>query len=193
MEHICVFCGSSSGDLPQFAEVARSLGATLVRRGYGLVYGGARVGLMGAVAEAVLEQGGEAIGVIPGELAAKEIAHDGLTELIVVGSMHERKAVMAERADGFIAMPGGMGTLEEIFEVLTWAQLGIHAKPCGLLDVGGYFDPLLRFLDDAVSHRFLRSDHRAMLLVASEPNEMLDAFEGYRPIEVKKWLDASHT
>ena len=193
MEHICVFCGSSSGDLPQFAEVARSLGATLVRRGYGLVYGGARVGLMGAVAEAVLEQGGEAIGVIPGELAAKEIAHDGLTELIVVGSMHERKAVMAERADGFIAMPGGMGTLEEIFEVLTWAQLGIHAKPCGLLDVGGYFDPLLRFLDDAVSHRFLRSEHRAMLLVASEPHEMLDAFEGYRPIEVKKWLDASRT
>ncbi len=193
MEHICVFCGSSSGDLPQFAEVARSLGATLVRRGYGLVYGGARVGLMGAVAEAVLEQGGEAIGVIPGELAAKEIAHDGLTELIVVGSMHERKAVMAERADGFIAMPGGMGTLEEIFEVLTWAQLGIHAKPCGLLDVGGYFDPLLRFLDDAVSHRFLRSQHRAMLLVASEPNEMLDAFEGYQPIEVKKWLDASRT
>jgi uncharacterized protein (TIGR00730 family) len=148
---------------------------------------------MGVVAEAVLEQGGEAIGVIPGELAAKEIAHDGLTELIVVGSMHERKAVMAERVDGFIAMPGGMGTLEEIFEVLTWAQLGIHAKPCGLLDVGGYFDPLLRFLDDAVGHRFLRSEHRAMLLVASEPNEMLDAFEAYRPIEVKKWLDASRT
>ena len=191
MEHICVFCGSSSGDLPQFAEVARSLGATLVRRGYGLVYGGARVGLMGAVAEAVLEQGGEAIGVIPGKLAAKEIAHDGLTELIVVGSMHERKAVMAERADGFIAMPGGMGTLEEIFEVLTWAQLGIHAKPCGLLDVRGYFDPLLCFLDDAVSHRFLRPQHRSMLLVASEPDEMLDAFEGYRPIGVKKWLDAT--
>ncbi len=193
MEHICVFCGSSPGDRPQFAAAARSLGATLVRRGYGLVYGGARVGLMGAVAEAVLEQGGEAVGVIPGELAAKEIAHDGLTELIVVGSMHERKAVMAGRADGFIAMPGGMGTLEEIFEVLTWAQLGIHAKPCGLLDVGGYFDPLLRFLDDAVSHRFLRSQHRSMLLVASEPNEMLDAFEAYRPIEVEKWLDATGT
>lgn len=191
MSALCVFCGSSSGDRPVFIEAARELGTTLVRRGYGLVYGGARVGLMGAVADTVLEHGGEVVGVIPRALAAKEIAHDGLSELLVVESMHQRKAEMAARADGFVALPGGMGTLEEIFEVLTWAQLGIHSKPCGVLDVDGYFQPLLRFLDAAVERRFLRPQHRSLLQVSASPDALIDAFEAYRAPELPKWLDAS--
>jgi uncharacterized protein (TIGR00730 family) len=193
VKYVCVFCGSSAGDDPVFAEAAVSLGASMVERGYGLVYGGASVGLMGTVADTVLQRGGDVVGVIPAALAAKEIAHQGLTELLVVDSMHARKAAMAERADAFVALPGGMGTLEEVFEVLTWAQLGIHAKPCGLLDVGGYFDALLHFLDNAVSHRFLRPQHREMLIVASQADDLLDRFERYRPVEVRKWLDATRT
>lgn len=191
MSSMCVFCGSSSGDRPVFLEAARHLGATLAQRGYGLVYGGARVGLMGAVADAVLQAGGDVVGVIPQALAAKEIAHDGLTELVVVDSMHQRKAEMAARADGFIALPGGMGTLEELFEVLTWAQLGIHRKPCGVLDVDGYYGALLGFLDAAVERGFLRSRHRQLLQVSTSAEALLDAFEAYQPPDLPKWLDVS--
>jgi len=191
MKRICVFCGSNSGNLPEFSEQARTLGETLVRRGYALVYGGASVGLMGVLADTVLACGGEVIGVIPGALADKEIAHGGLSELVVVGSMHERKARMVELSDGFIALPGGMGTLEEMFEVLTWGQLGIHCKPCGLLDVRGYFFPLLNFLDEAMHRGFLSSHHRDMVLVAGDADELLDAFEDWQPVETKKWLDAA--
>lgn len=190
MKRICVFCGSSSGNLPDFSERTRALGETLVLRGYGLVYGGASVGLMGVLADAVLARGGEVIGIIPGALADKEIAHSGLSELVVVDSMHERKGKMVELSDGFIALPGGMGTLEEMFEVLTWAQLGIHRKPCGLLDVRGYFFPLLNFLDEAVIRGFLRPHHRDMVLVSGDADELLDAFENWQPVETKKWLDA---
>ncbi|MGD8331374.1 MAG: TIGR00730 family Rossman fold protein [Acidobacteriota bacterium] len=193
MKNICVFCGSNSGNLPEFAEGARALGETLARRGYGLVYGGASIGLMGALADAVLAGGGKVIGVIPGALADKEIAHRGLSELVVVDSMHERKARMMALSDGFIALPGGMGTMEEMFEVLTWAQLGIHRKPCGLLDVEGYFFPLLNFLDEATRRGFLRSHHRDMVLVSGDADELLDAFGAFQPVEVKKWLDVDET
>lgn len=191
MNRICVFCGSSAGDRPEFSAAARRLGATLAGRDLGLVYGGASVGLMGVLADAALAAGGEVIGVIPAALVSKEIAHSGLSELVVVDSMHQRKARMAELADGFIALPGGMGTMEETFEVLTWAQLGIHQKPCALLNAAGYFSPLLSFLDSAVQRGFLRRQHRDMLLVSSDPDELLDSCAAYRPVEMAKWLDPS--
>ncbi len=175
MARICVFCGSDLGARPEFAAAAREMGRELVRRGLGLVYGGGRVGLMGVIADTVLEAGGSVVGVIPEALSAKELAHEGLTELRVVASMHERKALMAELSDAFVAIPGGLGTLEEFCEVLTWAQLGIHAKPCGLLNVEGYYDPLLALFDHAVAERFVRPEHRALVLASDESTLLLDA------------------
>jgi uncharacterized protein (TIGR00730 family) len=188
MKRLCVFCGSSTGDAPAYAAAAHALGTTLARRGIGLVYGGASVGLMGAVADAALEAGGEVIGVMPEALAKKELAHAGLTDLRIVGSMHERKALMAELSAGFIALPGGLGTLEELFEVWTWAQLGYHAKPCALLNVAGFYDPLIAFLDGVVAHRFLKPAHRDMLVVAEDSDALLDRLAAYRPPDVGKWI-----
>mgnify|MGYP001426154159 CR=1 FL=1 len=173
---ICVFTGSRSGLRPEYAEAARRLGRELVARGYGLVYGGGNVGLMTVIADTVLELKGHVTGVIPNSLVSKEVAHLGLTALRVVDSMHERKALMAELSDGFIAMPGGIGTMEEFFEVLSWAQLGLHDKPCALLNIAGYYDPLIQFLDHAVSEDFIKPKHRALLVVASEPSRLLDRF-----------------
>ena len=186
---VCAFTGSSPGARGEYAAAARDFGRALVERGGELVYGGGNVGLMGVLADAVLARGGKVIGVIPEALVAKEVAHRGLSELRVVASMHERKAVMAELADAFVALPGGLGTLEELFEVLTWGQLGLHAKPCGLLNVCGYFDGLLAFLDRAVDERFVRSEHRALLITASSPEELFARLDAQRPQPVAKWLD----
>jgi uncharacterized protein (TIGR00730 family) len=174
---ICVFTGSSRGRRAGYSDAARRLARQLVERGYGLVYGGGNVGLMGVIADAVLQCGGHVTGVIPDALVSQEVAHGGLSELRVVQSMHERKAAMAELSDGFIALPGGIGTMEEFFEVLSWAQLAIHQKPCGLLNVSGYFQHIVRFLDYAVDQGFLKPKHRALLTVAEEPGELLDRFE----------------
>jgi uncharacterized protein (TIGR00730 family) len=189
MARICVFCGSSPGTDPRYLEAAREMGRTLAGRGLGLVYGGGSVGLMGAVADAVLEAGGEVTGVIPQVLQIRELAHRRLTSLRVVGSMHERKALMAELSDGFIALPGGMGTLEELSEVLTWAQLGLHARPCGLLDVAGYYDPLIAFFDRAVGAGFLRREHRRLLVTGTTPAALLDQFQAFSPPEVERVID----
>ena len=188
-KRICVFAGSSPGRQPQYVDAAQQLGEELCARGYDLVYGGGRVGLMGTVADSVLGNGGQVIGVIPEALAEKEVAHEGLTDLRIVTSMHERKALMAELSTAFIALPGGLGTLEELFEVLTWVQLGIHTKPCGLVNVGGYFNGLLEFISHAVEERFLKSDHRSMILVDSDIKGLLDAVEAFVPPAVEKWLD----
>jgi uncharacterized protein (TIGR00730 family) len=193
MQRICVYCGSSPGRLPEYREAARSLGYELAARGLGLVYGGASVGVMGAVADAVLERGGEVIGVIPSALARKEVAHDGLADLIVVGSMHERKARMAELSDGFIALPGGWGTLEEIFEMLTWAQLGFHRKPCGILNVAAYYDGLVSFLERAIEERFVREEFRPLMLVEEEPSQLLNRFREFKAPRVRKWLGPEET
>ena len=176
LRRLCVYCGSSPGARPAYAEAAQALGSLLAHEGIGLVTGGGRVGLMGAVADAVLEAGGAAVGVIPQALFEREVGHEALTELHVVGSMHERKALMAHLSDGFVALPGGLGTLEEIAEMLTWSQLGLHPKPCGLLDVEGYFAPLVRFFDHATAERFVRPEHRAMLVVERTPEALLAAF-----------------
>ena len=189
IKRVCVFCGSSPGVTPAFGERAARLGEVIATQGMGLVYGGASVGVMGRLADATLAAGGEVIGVIPRALVDMEVAHDGLTELRVVASMHERKAVMADLADAFIALPGGIGTLDELTEVLTWAQLGLHTKPTGLLDVEGYFAPLLEFLDGAVRSRFLQPMHRAMLLVDDDPERLLGAFRAYQPPPPFKWVD----
>lgn len=188
MKRVCVFCGSSSGRGETYRAMAVKLGRALVERGLGLVYGGGRVGLMGTIADAVLERGGEVIGVIPEDLVKKEVAHRGLSDLRVVGSMHERKALMARLSDGFIAMPGGFGTLDEFCEILTWAQLGLHQKPCGVLDVGGYFDLFLKFVDHSVAQGFVRAEHRDLVLVERAPEALLDAFESYKPVNLDKWL-----
>ncbi len=193
MKRICVFCGSSPGRSRAYAGAASALGRSLATRGIGLVYGGASVGLMGTLANAALEAGGEVIGVIPKSLVKYEVAHRGLPDLRIAASMHERKATMAELADGFVALPGGIGTLEEFFEVLTWAQLGEHSKPCGLLDIDGYYSHLLAFLDHAVAERFLRPEHRAMLIVESSPDAILDRLAAYRPPKLGKWIDRSTT
>ena len=177
MRKICIFTGSRRGKSPQYALGAEQLAHELVRRGYGLVYGGGNVGLMNVIADTVLELGGEVIGVIPNALVSKEVAHRGLTKLHEVGSMHERKALMAELSDGFVAMPGGIGTMEEFFEVLSWEQLGLHQKPCGLLNVSGYYDPLIQFLDHAVTDDFVKPKHRALMLVEENPAKLLDRFE----------------
>jgi len=179
MKKVCVYCGSSSGRRPEYSYAARSLAKALISRGIGLVYGGAGIGIMGEIADAVLAGGGQVIGVIPQMLADKEVAHDGLTELKIVGSMHERKQVMMDLSDGFIALPGGLGTQEELFEVLTWSQLGLHTKPCGLLNVEGYYDKLCSFLDHAVEEQFVKSHHREMLLVEQSPEKLLTLMEAY--------------
>jgi uncharacterized protein (TIGR00730 family) len=193
MRSVCVFCGSSLGTRPEYRAAARQLGAVLAARRVRLVYGGARVGLMREVADAAIGAGGEVTGVIPEALRAREVAHTGLSDLRIVGSMHERKALMADLADGFLAIPGGAGTLEEFFEVWTWAQLGIHHKPCGLLNVAGYFDGLLTFLDQAVGEQFLRREHRAMVLVDDDPERLLDRYEVYRAPDVPKWIGKEET
>ncbi len=174
LRRICVYCGSRSGSQPRFGAAADELGALLAERGIGLVYGGASVGLMGTVADAVLAGGGQAIGVIPGDLFADEVAHEGLTELHVVGSMHARKALMSELADAFIALPGGFGTLEEVVEAVTWTQLGIHRKPVALLDVDGYYQHLLAFLDRAVADGLLDPDSRRLLVHGDDPGRLVD-------------------
>jgi uncharacterized protein (TIGR00730 family) len=188
-----VFCGSSSGTVPVYAEAAQSLGRELVRRNLRLVYGGGNIGLMGILADAVLAEDGEVVGVIPQALVAKEVAHLGLTQLHVVGSMHERKALMVELSDAFLALPGGFGTLEEFCEVLTWAQLGLHVKPCGLLNVNGYYDPLLEFFGQAVNEGFLRDKHRALVLVGPAPEEVLGLLAAYRPSPTEKWIDRNES
>ena len=189
MKRICVFCGSSPGARPEYAEQARLLGATIARRGFGLVYGGGRVGLMGVVADAALEAGGEVDGVIPDRLMERELDHRSLTRMHVVRSMHERKALMSDLSDAFVALPGGMGTLEELSEVLTWSQLGLHAKPVGLLDVAGYYDHLAAFLDHAVRERFLRPEHRRILLCEPDPEALVDRLLAWRPTPQEKWID----
>ncbi len=192
MSRLCVFCGSSAGGRPGYADAARRLGTELVARGIGLVYGGGKVGLMGVLADAVLSQGGEAIGIIPEPLVARELAHRGLTELRIVGSMHERKATMAALADGFIALPGGFGTLEETFEILTWAQLGIHAKPVGVLNVEGYWDGLRQLVGQAVAEGFVRPEYAELLMFAETPAALLDRFAAWRPPDIPRaWLDPS--
>lgn len=191
MQSICVFCGSSVGASPAYAEAARVMGRALVARGCSLVYGGGHVGLMGVLADAVLAAGGEVTGVIPHALNAREIAHAGLTELHVVDSMHERKALMSDMADAFVALPGGWGTLEEFFEVLTWAQLGLHRKPCGLLNAHGYFDRLLAFLDHTIDEGFVRPRNAELIAVSRTPGELLDRLESPLPPPVEKWLDRS--
>ncbi|RYB03476.1 TIGR00730 family Rossman fold protein [Lichenibacterium ramalinae] len=193
LRRLCVFCGSNPGRDPRFLAGARDLGAHLASEGIGLVYGGASVGLMGAVADAALEAGGEVIGVIPQALADKEVAHRGLTELRVVGSMHERKAMMADLSDGFVALPGGAGTFEELFEVWTWAQLGYHAKPCGLLDIAGFYGQLTAFLDGATAQGFMKAEHRDMLVVAEAPGDILTRFRAYVPPRVGKWITADES
>lgn len=192
MRSLCVFCGSSPGRSPSYAAAVAQLGATLAARGTRVVYGGARVGTMGMLAEATLAAGGEVVGVIPQHLMDYEVGHDGLTELHVVGSMHERKALMADLADGFVALPGGMGTLEELAEILTWAQLGLHRKPVGALDVDGYWQPLLTFLDHARDEEFLRPSHRELLIARPTAEELLDALDAHTPADgdaTDKWVD----
>jgi uncharacterized protein (TIGR00730 family) len=186
---VAVYCGSNSGTDPAFTAAAASLGRLLAERGLRLVYGGGHVGLMGTVADAVLDGGGEAHGVITRALEQKEIAHAGLTSLRVTETMHERKAAMADAADAFVMLPGGYGTLDEFFEVLTWAQLGIQAKPCAILDVAGYFDPLRAFLDGAVAAGFVHPAHRDMVIMDDDPARLLDRLAAWTPVEVSKWLD----
>jgi hypothetical protein len=189
MKRLCVFCGSSPGADPAFASAARQLGVLLADRKIGLVYGGASVGLMAEIANAAMAAQGEVIGVIPRSLVDREVAHRGLRDLRVVDSMHQRKAVMADLSDGFVAMPGGLGTLEEFFEVLTWAQLGMHTKPCGLLNIRGFYDTLLAFLDHAVDQRFIKPAHRATVMVADAPDALLAKLESYRAPTSGKWID----
>ena len=190
---VCVFCGSSAGATEAYADAARSLGRELAASGRRLVYGGASVGLMGIVADAALEAGGEVVGVIPRAMLGREIAHGGLTRLHVVETMHERKAMMAEMADAFVALPGGLGTLEELFEVWTWAQLGLHRKPCALLDVGGYYGDLIAFLDHAVATGFVRPAHRAMLVVETNAAVLLERLAATELPAVAKWIDRVST
>ena len=189
MKSVCVFAGSNPGNRPAYLEAARRLGATLAARGIDLVYGGARVGLMGAMADAALAAGGRVVGVMPEALVAKEVALGGLSALHVVGSMHERKALMADLSEGFVALPGGMGTLDELFEIVTWTQLGLHRKGCGVLDVEGYFQPLLAFLAHSVREGFVREEHAAMIAVAPEPAALLDRIAAFRPPVVQKWIE----
>lgn len=193
LRRVCVYAGSNHGARADYRAAAEKLAGALVGRGLGVVYGGGNVGLMGALADTVLDAGGEVIGVIPEALVAREVAHDGLTELRVVASMHERKATMAELSDAFVALPGGFGTIEELVEVLTWSQLGLHAKPCALLDVAGYYAPLVAFLDHAVTEGFLRPQHREMLVVEQDADALLDRLTAWSPPTVHKWIDRDQT
>ncbi len=190
---ICVFCGSSSGTRQSYAEAATSLARHLVANRIGIVYGGGKVGLMGTLADAALQNGGEVIGVIPQSLVEKEVSHSGLSDLRVVGSMHERKALMAELSDGFIALPGGFGTLEEFCEVLTWTQLGLHRKPCGFLNIEGYYDQLLSFFDHAVAEQFLKPVHRRMVISDSCPESLVCRLLDYEVPLVDKWIGLKQT
>lgn len=190
---ICVFCASHSGADPRYAESARAFGDLLARSGRRIVYGGGNTGLMGALAESALAAGGEIVGVMPKHLVDREVAHRGLTRLDVVDSMHQRKARLADMADAFVALPGGLGTLEEFVEIWTWGQLGLHRKPYGLLNVAGYYTPLLGFLDHAVVHGFVRPEHRAMVQVAADPAELIAAMEAAPPPAQPKWLHRSTT
>ena len=180
------------GDDPSYRAAAEETGRLLAEAGVGLVYGGGHVGLMGVVADAALAAGGEVIGVIPQRLADREVAHTGVTELHVVPTMHERKAMMSDLAQGFVALPGGMGTLDELFEIVTWAQMGLHVKPCGVLNLQGYFDRLLAFIEHSVAERFVRPEHGSMILVARTADELLDAMSSYRPPIVEKWIEREH-
>ncbi|HET9404138.1 MAG TPA: TIGR00730 family Rossman fold protein [Burkholderiales bacterium] len=189
MRSVCVFCGSNTGTGGSYATAARELARAVAARRLRLVYGGGSIGLMGALGEAALAAGGHVIGVTPRQLVEREVVHAGLTELRVVETMHERKALMAELSDGFIALPGGLGTLDELFEMLTWTQLGIHRKPCALLDVEGYFGKLAAFLDHAVVERFIRAEHRAMLITGRNPETLLDQLASIRLPEISKWMD----
>lgn len=193
MKNVAVFCASSIGNNPEFEKEAYALGQLLAERGSGLVYGGAQVGLMGAVANGVLSKGGSVTGVLPVFLQTKEIAHPALTELIVVNTMHERKTIMSERSDGVIALPGGFGTMEELFEMLTWAQLGLHKKPIGLLNTAGFYAPLISFIDNMVTAGLLKEINRDMVLVADNMNDLLELMEGYVAPEVPKWLNIERT
>jgi len=193
IKSVCVFCGSNPGRNPAYLAAAISLGIELATSGLELVYGGSQIGLMGAVADAALAHGGEVFGVIPEFIAAREIAHLGVTKLVVVPSMHERKAAMAERADAFVALPGGFGTLDELFEILTWAQLGLHRKPCAVLNIAGYFDGLLTFLDHAADEQLLRPEYRAMLLVESDPAQLVARLREHSPPVVETWLKPGQT
>ena len=187
MKRICVNCGSNPGNNPAYLEMAKLLGKILAKRNLKLVYGGASVGLMGKVADAVIKSGGSAIGVIP-KMFADKVSHPGLTELHILDTMHQRKAMMFELSDGFIALPGGFGTIEEITELLTWAQLGLNKKPCGIINVNGYFDKLLAFFDCGVADGFIKQEHRDMLIVEDSPGTMLDKFEEYNAPSVRKWI-----
>ena len=193
MKRVCVFCGSSVGVKAVYAEAATKMGRLIASKGIGLVYGGGNVGLMGVIADAALEAGGEVIGVIPLALADREIAHTGLTELHVVESMHTRKAMMAELADAFIAMPGGVGTFEEFFEAVTWTQLGLHRKPCGLLNVDGFYTPLERFIDQAVTEGFIRPVHRTCIVVDDNPDRLLERLATIELPDVPKWIRPDET
>jgi uncharacterized protein (TIGR00730 family) len=190
---VCVYCGSSLGRRPAYVDAARTLATALVRRGIRLVYGGAQVGVMGALADAALGAGGNVTGVIPQALAGKEIAHNGLSELIITESMHERKMLMAERSDACIALPGGIGTLEELFEAWTWTQLGFHRKPCGLLNVAGYYDALIQFVDHSVAEGYMKPIHRDILIVDVDVDALLDRLEAFEPPAIPKWLDGDNT
>jgi uncharacterized protein (TIGR00730 family) len=193
LKRVCVFCGSSIGNNPAYREAAEALGKLLAARGIGLVYGGGNVGLMGVIAETVLAAGGEVIGVIPQALADREIAHVGVTDLRVVDSMHTRKAMMADLSDAFIAMPGGVGTFEEFFEAVTWTQLGVHRKPCGLLNAGAFYTPLAAFIDLAVTEGFIKPLHRAMIVVDDHPERLLDALAKVEIPNVPKWIGRDET
>ncbi len=187
MQRVCVFCGSSPGVKQEYAVGARELGLVLAKKNIDLVYGGGHVGLMGIVADAAMSAGAKAIGIIPRCLADKEVAHQGLTELKIVQTMHERKAQMSELSDGFIAMPGGFGTLEELFEVITWAQLGIHKKPFGLFNVAGYYDKLIEFMDYQVEQGFVPQRHREMIIVSDEAEQLVEMLESFHPVAQEKW------
>jgi uncharacterized protein (TIGR00730 family) len=193
MKRLCVFCGSSVGNNPAYIEAAQSLGGLLAARGIGLVYGGGKVGLMGVIADAVMQRGGEVIGVIPKALDEREIGHSNITDLRVVDSMHTRKAMMADLADAFIAMPGGVGTFEEFFEAVTWTQLGLHRKACGLLNVAGFYTPLAAFIDQAVTDGFIKPVHRAAIVVDGDPARLLDTIATLKLPAVAKWIDKDET
>ncbi len=193
MKRICVFCGANTGKRDQYSTAAKDLAEELVSREIEIVYGGGRIGLMGVLAERAIELGGRVIGVIPESLATKEVAHDSISELIVVGSMHERKAKMAELSDGFISLPGGIGTIEETFEMLTWSQLGFHNKPCGIINVEGFYNKLIEFLNHTSEEKFFRDIYRRMLIVETDPSALLDKFEQYKPPQVKHWIAEDET
>jgi len=189
LKNVCVFCGSNPGRRADYVEAAHRLGEELAKNGIGLVYGGGNVGIMGEMANSILKNGGRAIGVIPKALEDKELSHRGLSELKVVNTMHERKAMMSELSDAFIALPGGIGTLEEFFEVLTWAQLGFQKKPCGLLNIAGYYDHLIKFIDHMVAEGFLHVDHRDLMVIEKNPANIISKLKNHKPLDTSKWLD----